>query len=508
MLKLTPIVRISIGLALLTISILLAADAIFGISRARLEAKLEIRKNLAESLAIQFSVLAGKKDFDSVKSSMRALTIRNNDLISMALRDAKGTILVRVGDHEQHWAKVSEVGSTPTHIQVTLFEGSKRWGKLEVGFVPLSRSGFWQFFRHPLVQLVFFIGIISFAAYFVFLRRTLAHLDPASVIPERVKLAFNALSEGVVLMDETGRIVLANTAFEQRVRAPTGSLLGRRLSDLDWTAPGSNQAAPSLPWHKVMNEGQNQSGITISLSDDEKIIRTFMVNASPILDERGNTRGVLTTFDDVTELEKKNEELKKMLQMLDASRGEVRRQNEKLQILATRDTLTNCLNRRSFFEQLEREFETARKDDVPLSCIMADIDHFKSINDNYGHAMGDKVIREIADVLRMGLRSIDLLGRYGGEEFCIVLPGVNAVKSLEIAERLRSLVAAKYSASRSSMFDRPVTLSFGVASLEFGATDPSQLVDQADKALYASKNNGRNCVTCWNDIQADDVAFG
>lgn len=197
-----------------------------------------------------------------------------------------------------------------------------------------------------------------------------------------------------------------------------------------------------------------------------------------------------------------------MLQMLEASRGEVRHQNEKLQILATRDTLTNCLNRRSFFDRLDSEFENARKDDLPLSCIMADIDHFKSINDNFGHATGDQVIREVADVLRVGLRSIDLLGRYGGEEFCIVLPGVNAQKTMDIAERLRCLVEAKFRGENDFKLDRRVTLSFGVSSLEFGATDSSQLVDQADKALYVSKNSGRNCVTRWSDNQADDVAFG
>ena len=503
----SPIVRISIGLALLTISILLAADAIFGFSRARLVANLDAREKLTESLAFQFSVLVEKNDIDSIKSTMQALTIRNDDLVSMALRDGKGHTLVRVGDHDQYWAKAKEERSTPTHVQVTIFNGLKRWGKLEIGFTPLSSSGFWQFFRHPLVQLVIFIGIISFAAYWMFLRRTLAHLDPASVIPERVKLAFNALSEGVVLMDESGRIVLANTAFEQRVGAPTGSLLGRKLSDLEWTSPGSGQPPQSLPWSLALSESKSQTGVSLSLSDDKKVTHTFMINASPITDEGDNVRGALTTFDDVTELERKNEELKRMLKMLDASRGEVKRQNEKLQILATRDTLTNCLNRRSFFEQLEREFKSAYEDKLPLSCIMADIDHFKSINDNYGHAMGDKVIRDIADVLRMGLRSIDLLGRYGGEEFCILLPGVNARKSMEIAERLRSLAAAKYS-SRSNVFNRPVTLSFGVSSLGFGASEPSQLVDQADKALYVSKNRGRNKVTCWSEIDSDEAAVG
>jgi diguanylate cyclase (GGDEF)-like protein/PAS domain S-box-containing protein len=328
------------------------------------------------------------------------------------------------------------------------------------------------------------------------------------VIPARVKQALNVLSEGVVLMDQTGRIVLANTAFEKRVQAPTDSLLGRKLSDLEWTIPGSAQAVPSLPWNGALNEGKSHTGMAMSLSIGKENARTFVVNASPILDDRGNTRGALSTFDDVTELEEKNEELQKMLKMLDASRGEVRRQNQKLQVLATRDTLTGCLNRRSFFERLELEVENARKDDLPLSCVMADIDHFKSINDTHGHAMGDKIIREIADALRMGLRGVDLLGRYGGEEFCIVLPGVSTDKSAQIAERLRSLVAATFSRSRYDSLDRPVTMSFGVSTMEEGVAGSSQLVDHADRALYEAKKNGRNCVKRWEDIQHNDVAFG
>ena len=506
--KLSPIARISIGLALLTISILLAADAIFGFSRARLEAALDVRQKFTESLAIQLSVLLRNNDIDSITTTIQALSKRNDEVVSIALRDARGITNVTVGDHERHWADVSDDKSTPTHVQVTLYNGSRPWGKLEVGFTPLAPSGFLQVLKHPLVRLVLFIGVISFVAYLIFLRRTLAHLDPSSVIPARVKQALNVLSEGVVLMDETARIVMANTAFEQRVGAPTNSLLGRKLSDLDWTVPGTSLAAPTLPWSSVLNEGGKQNQVTISLEIDKDSTRTFMVNASPILDDRGNMRGVLSTFDDVTELEKKNQELERMLRLLDASRGEVRRQNEKLQILATRDTLTSCLNRRSFFERLEAEVKNACVDALPLTCVMADIDHFKSINDTYGHAMGDKIIREIADALRMGLRSVDLLGRYGGEEFCIVLPGVDAGKSMEIAERLRSLVAATFSRSRSDLLDRPVTMSFGVSTLDNGTTDPAQLVDQADKALYEAKNSGRNCVRRWGDIQANDVAYG
>jgi diguanylate cyclase (GGDEF)-like protein len=230
-----------------------------------------------------------------------------------------------------------------------------------------------------------------------------------------------------------------------------------------------------------------------------------MVNGSPILDDAGNIRGVLATFDDVTELEEKNNQLNVLVDKLKTSTEEVNRQNERLQILAARDPLTNCLNRRSFFERSDAEFDIAVTDKSPISSIMLDIDHFKKVNDNYGHAVGDQVIQLIADQLRSVLRGTDIIGRYGGEEFCVLLPGVDIDQATLLAERLREAIEQFSGASRLPI-DGNVTISLGVSTINSDTSNATDLIDQADKGLYASKNNGRNQVTRWDAIDHSKVA--
>jgi diguanylate cyclase (GGDEF)-like protein len=131
---------------------------------------------------------------------------------------------------------------------------------------------------------------------------------------------------------------------------------------------------------------------------------------------------------------------------------------------------------------------------LPLSLVLLDVDHFKSYNDAFGHPAGDDVLRAVGALLRRGVRNCDITARYGGEEFAVLLPGAGADKAVEIADRLRGLVAGHDWPSR------PVTASFGVATLDPLAppSGPDELVEQADRALYSSKRLGRNCVTHHN----------
>jgi diguanylate cyclase (GGDEF)-like protein len=226
-------------------------------------------------------------------------------------------------------------------------------------------------------------------------------------------------------------------------------------------------------------------------------MHSFTVNCAPIVDGAGKTRGILVTFDDITEVEKRNAELQRMMSELEKTKDEVNRQNHELRFLATRDPLTGCLNRRAFFECFETAVAEARASGQPLACIMADIDHFKAINDGHGHATGDKVITAVADVLRAVLRGNDLIGRYGGEEFCVILPDVSRENAVVAADRIRRQIRAGLGAQVGS--DLRVTISLGVAFLEDGAATPLELVNQADCALYAAKESGRNRVLCWGD---------
>ncbi len=154
-------------------------------------------------------------------------------------------------------------------------------------------------------------------------------------------------------------------------------------------------------------------------------------------------------------------------------------------------TLTGAHNRAAMNEVLEREVELAHRHQSALSMIIFDLDHFKQINDNYGHTTGDDVLRECVECSNQALRSTDMLFRFGGEEFVVILPGVNAAGAALAAERLRSIIEKHVFNSRQGVV--PVTISVGAASLT-AQDNVKTILERADKALYSAKNSGRNRV--------------
>jgi two-component system, cell cycle response regulator len=166
---------------------------------------------------------------------------------------------------------------------------------------------------------------------------------------------------------------------------------------------------------------------------------------------------------------------------------------ERLELMATHDTLTNLLNRRALYAGAMTELNRSIRENSPLSLIMLDIDHFKSVNDAYGHPAGDKALCLVAETLLQNKRDYDLVGRWGGEEFLALLPKTSLADARTIAERFRAGIEA----AGLQMPDGGTvkfTVSLGVSSTATGSFDIEALIHQADKALYQAKNSGRNKV--------------
>lgn len=194
------------------------------------------------------------------------------------------------------------------------------------------------------------------------------------------------------------------------------------------------------------------------------------------------------------------DELEGRIAQLQNENAHLLMQNRVLSEISARDTLTGLYNRWYVMEKIDSEMNRSIRSGSPVSVLMLDIDHFKNINDSFGHTAGDSVLRTFGQVLRDSCRVYDVPGRYGGEEFCIVLPDTRIDNTTVVAERIRErLAASRFEVGEHAI---SVTASIGIAGMDSPAGDdpvsPSALIDRADRALYFAKNRGRNRVELWS----------
>jgi diguanylate cyclase (GGDEF)-like protein len=176
--------------------------------------------------------------------------------------------------------------------------------------------------------------------------------------------------------------------------------------------------------------------------------------------------------------------------------------------LISHDDLTGLLSSRSFFSELRREAAKAKAEGMPMCVLMMDIDHFKLVNDTYGHLTGSKTIEEVGECIMNCVRSGDAAARFGGEEFAAFLLDAEISQALVAAERIRAIVEARdFSVIRNG---RPnashhITISIGISSFPDDSHDPIELVEMADSALYRAKREGRNRVSAYRDLSPDEL---
>ncbi len=282
-----------------------------------------------------------------------------------------------------------------------------------------------------------------------------------SVAPVAKEAVFNGMLDGVVVLDRLQRIVDLNPAGAEIIGLPRDQAVGRPAAAV----------FPDHPWlfGRDAVHDLNLVEFHLNRNGEEK---TYDLRISRLRSRRGRTLGRLMVWRDISQRKKLEVELQR---------------------LASIDTLTGALNRRSFFERGAAELAKARRYGRSLTALMLDIDNFKHINDCFGHHAGDMALTDFARAVQKELREGDLLGRLGGEEFSILLSETDLSRAVLVAERLRLAVAALTLESDGQAFG--FTVSIGVAGL-IGEADEEleEVIKRVDRALYAAKEQGRNRV--------------
>jgi diguanylate cyclase (GGDEF)-like protein len=280
------------------------------------------------------------------------------------------------------------------------------------------------------------------------------------LVPAARAIALDSISEGFLVVDSKGRLQDLNRA----ARSLPGFGSAREGEPLPSDSPLTGCVAALVESDEAIRD--------LSLVDPEGGTRRYEARSYPVLERKAALRGKAVLVSDITERSL-------LLENLDA--------------LARTDYLTGLPNRRSLLELGAREIERSRRSRLPLGVIMADLDLFKSVNDRYGHDAGDETLKMASSRFAAALRSIDVLGRYGGEEFVVFLPGADMESSRAVAERIRESIES--SETKFGAATIRLTVSIGVLSLVAGEdTEMEACLTRVDEALYRAKEAGRNRV--------------
>lgn len=372
-----------------------------------------------------------------------------NSVSSTGSTDASGASATYIDRDDYFWKVV-------THIPQETIEGLQN-KRIKMALVLLS-----------LLILLAFI-----AAYLIGRSREkeLLSISALKVSEHRQRAITSKLAEGLMVLDKEGKLINMNPEAERLLGWSYAMLSGQRIHE--WIhKDASGKGEHECPILNVVKEERiyHVEEDVFRRSDGTDLPVAY--TASPYIVE-DEASGVIVAFEDISERKKLKEELLHQ---------------------ATHDALTGLLNRRELENLLGHAFSQAMRYGRDLSVCMIDIDHFKQINDTFGHRAGDEALKSLGQVLDQKTRSADLAGRYGGEEFVVVLTETSLSGAMRWAEQLRATIESTPIILTESSGSTNLTVSIGVASISNAIENSDQLMDRADSALYLAKGSGRNKV--------------
>lgn len=307
----------------------------------------------------------------------------------------------------------------------------------------------------------------------------------------RLGKVLEALPVGVWIMDAAGTIVQGNTAGV-RIWAGARYVGPERFGEYKgwWLDSGKPIAAHEWAAARAIRKGEISIDEEIRIECFDGTSKVILNSALPLRDASGRVSGAVIVNQDITARRKSQEALEAANTAIDAVNRELQQVLGREQQKARTDDLTGLCNRRHFFELAEQLFAVSRRYDTRLAMVMFDLDHFKQVNDRFGHLAGDAILQCVARVARAHARAADVLARYGGEEFVLALPNTDAAEALAVAEKLRAAVAA--CSEIGTLGVGAVTISAGIAERAAGDDTLEHVIHRADEALYEAKRAGRD----------------
>lgn len=331
------------------------------------------------------------------------------------------------------------------------------------------------------IVLALLVGIlIGLAGYLVWTRR---HALGAGWKVSRNAL-FEKMSDGVIVLDAQNRIADINSAALGMLGARSAQWIGQSAAPLE----------QALPAALLQSRAPAQNDVQVHNARGEA--RILNVRVAP-LDEGKPHGGRLMILQDITERKHNEQALERMNRQLQVQLAEIQALQVSLQEQATRDPLTGLYNRRFLLEMLSKELKQSARTQRPVSVVMMDIDRFKSFNDMYGHAAGDVMLTTLSDWLRTRTRRGDLVCRYGGDEFLVVLSGMPQDVCLRRAQEWCETFRELRFWHEDTLLH--TTLSLGVSTAPTHGATPEELIHSADMGMYAAKEAGRDCVRAPED---------
>jgi len=309
-----------------------------------------------------------------------------------------------------------------------------------------------------------------------------------NIIPVARSRIVESMSDGIMVIDTQNRIVDINPAMETFLGHKPASFLGKSASEVleIWIDEGD----------ALMSGQETRRELRIPNAPS----RYLDLRVTPLYDDYQRLHGRLMVFRDITDRKQVEKQLRLANERLQFQLIEIGTLQSKLRSQAIKDPLTDIFNRRYLDETFDRELARAAREIYPVCVIMLDIDHFKKVNDTYGHEAGDSVLKALARMLSSHNRRGDFVCRFGGEEFVIVMPNMEMDTAFKRAEELRAALNSLYVPY--GRFNLTITISMGIASYPANGEDREAVLRAADRAMYAAKKAGRDHILTYDLLQS------